>query len=145
MKDSINYLLGYYNDWLGAPAGTLLALARIESAYDPDTGNFLNVRNSVGAMGLMQLMPIALADIRNNYGMNIDPFNPIQSVVGASLMFVLNYKYLAARNVKRISWAALVVAYNGGWSAGKYYAETGNAPSDEGRKYVASWQQQVFA
>ena len=138
--NTINYYLEWFTNWLGAPRGTLAALARIESNYNAETGSFLNVRNHVGATGLMQLMDIARADIRQHYGANIDPYNPIQSIVAAALMFVINYTYLTRNNVPNISWAALVVAYNGGWTAGRTYAQTGIAPSDEGRNYVAQWQ-----
>lgn len=142
-RDTINFYLEWFNEWLGAPKGTLFAIANNESAYNPNTGQFLNVRNAVGAIGLMQLMPIALTDLRQHYGVNIDPYNPVQSIIGAALMFVINYRYLTARNTPNISWAALVVAYNGGWSAGRSYALTGVAPSAEGRNYVAKWQDQV--
>ena len=137
--EPINAYLDYYTGWLGAPAGTLAALARIESNYNPVTGNFLNVCNSVNACGLMQLRPDMLSDIRRVYGMNVDPLEPVHAVVAAAAAFTLNYLYLSRANVQRITWAALVVAYNGGWTAGRYYATNGQAPSSEGRNYVAKW------
>ena len=139
----LNYLMQYYTAWLGAPAGTLLALAPKESRYNPTTGEWRNVCNYVGACGLMQLRQIALADIRNNFGFNVDPMDPAQAIVGATAMMILNYRYMAARGVRNITWAAIVVAYNGGWTAGKYFAENGYAPTKEGQDYVAFWAQNV--
>lgn len=137
--ETINRTLDFYNGWLRAPTGTLAALAAIESRYDPATGSFLNVCNAVNACGLMQLRPDMLADIRRIYGMNLDPLQPIHAIVGAAAAFTINYLYLARANVANLTWAALVAAYNGGWTAGRYYATNGRAPSPEGRNYVAAW------
>lgn len=135
--EQINEALDAYNAALGAPAGMLLGIAKTESAYNEDTGRFLNVRNSIGATGLMQLMPIALKDIKRAFGYDIDPYDPLWSVFGAALMFVLNYRYLSKALGRAPSWEALIVAYNGGWTAGKYYELNGRAPSAEGRNYIA--------
>lgn len=107
-----------------------------ETAYNPQTGQFLNVCNYLGACGLMQLRSIALQDIKNNFGITIDRSDALQSVVGAALMFVLNYRYLVSRGYQP-TWESLIVAYNGGWTAGKRYLETGNAPTVEGQDYLA--------
>lgn len=136
---TLNYYLDYFTGWLRAPAGTLRAIARIESGFDPASGNFANVCNSSGACGLMQMKNVALTDIKRVYDITVDPLNPIQAIVGAACFFIINYNYLVARNVQNLSWAALVVAYNGGWTAGREYAQSGNAPSAEGRAYVAKW------
>jgi len=141
--ETINYYLEWFNNWLGAPAGTLAALARIESGYDPSTGQFNNVCNWLGACGLMQLRPAALADVRNAYNVTVDPRDPIQAIVAATLFFIVNYRYLERARVQNLTWAALVTAYNGGWTAGRFYAANGYAPSAEGRQYVASWSQAV--
>lgn len=120
-KDALNYYMEYFSTWAGLPKNTLKCIAIVESSYNPITGSFRNICNSVKACGLMQLKPIALADIKRLYNIDIDPLNPIQAIVGAALMFIINRRYLE-HYVKRSPdvWA-LVVAYNGGWSQGRAY------------------------
>jgi len=142
--DWINYYLNWFNQWLGAPNNLLLALARTESGYDPTTGNFQNVCNYLGACGLMQLRPIAVQDIKNQFGITIDRSDALQSVVGAAMLMVLNYRYIAARGLQP-SWESLIVAYNGGWTAGRDFLQNGDAPTQEGRNYLATVSQYIFA
>ena len=139
----INYYLQYFNQWLGAPTNLLLGIARAESGYNPSTGQFQNVCNYLGACGLMQLRPIAAQDLKNQFGITIDRQDALQSVVGAAMLMVLNYKYIRAKGLQP-TWESLIVAYNGGWTAGKYYIENGEAPSVEGRNYLASVSNAIF-
>lgn len=122
-KDILNYYMEYFSQWAGLPKNTLKAIAIVESSYNPYTGTFRNVCNSVRACGLMQIKPIALADIQRVYGLSIDPLNPIQAIVGAALMFMINRKYLEHYAKRSPDVWALVVAYNGGWTQGRKYME----------------------
>ncbi len=135
--DTLNSYMRYYSAWLGLPADFLLALAVHESSYDPLTGYYRNVRNIFGASGLMQLKPIGLSDIYQRWNIAIDPSEPVQAVVGASLMTYLNRAYIAHSTGTAPSVAGLVVAYNGGWTAGKKYELTGIAPTRETKMYLA--------
>jgi Transglycosylase SLT domain len=136
--DTLNYLMRYYSQWANLPANALMIVAMIESSYNPQTGAFRNVRNwATGATGLMQLRSIALADLARAYRVNIDPMNPIQSIVAAALLFNLNRRYLRHYTGREPDFSALLVAYNGGWTAGRYYMNTGRAPSREGAGYLA--------
>lgn len=136
-NDDLLYYLNVFNEMIGAPPGMLLAMAMKESSYNPSTGYFRNVRNWLGAAGLMQLRPNAIADIKRAYGIDINPFDPVWSAYGAALMFDLNRRYIKYYAKVDPSWPALIVAYNGGWTAGKFYMLNGYAPSVEGRNYIA--------
>src|SRR5437667_12586294 len=114
---TINYYLQAFNEWLNAPTGMLQGIAETESSYDVDTGAFRNVRNSLGATGLMQLKPIAIVDIKRAYKIKIDPYDPLWSIYGAALLFLLNLRYIRHYTGEIPTWNALIVAYNGGWSA----------------------------
>lgn len=136
--ETLKFYMRHFSDWLGLPSYALLLVAMIESSFDPDTGEFQNVRNwRTGATGLMQLRPIALADIKRAFGMSLDPYNPIQAIVGAALLFYLNRRYLRYYTKTEPDFRALLVAYNGGWTAGRYYMQNGFAPTAEGRNYLA--------
>lgn len=141
--DWINYYLDYYNSWLNAPRFMLFGIAMKESGYNPQTGAFQNVCNYLGACGLMQLRPIAVKDLANNFGINVDRNDALQSVLGAALMFLLNYRYLSAKGYTP-NWESLIVAYNGGWTAGAKYLASGSAPTAEGRDYLAYVERVVY-
>ena len=135
--DTLNYYMRYFSQAIGAPDDLLVSIAMKESSYNPSTGSFRNVCNSVRACGLMQLRPIALADIKRAFKYNIDPLDPVQSIVGAACMFLLNQRYIKVIGKVNPSLEALVVAYNGGWSAGNFFMKYGYAPSYEGKNYLA--------
>lgn len=117
------YYMQYFSKWLGLPAGLLASIATQESSFNPDSGYFDNSCNNVNACGLMQLKPIALADIKRVFRIDIDPLNPIQAVMGAAAMFYINRKYLRSAGIWFPSIEALVVAYNGGWVQGRNYEQ----------------------
>lgn len=135
--DYLNYLMQYFSLWLGGPANLLQSIAMKESIYNPSTGTWRNVCNQYKACGLMQLKPIALADIKRAFRYNIDPMDPVQAIVGAALMFKLNDRYIRYYTKQAPSWPALIVAYNVGWTGGRYYMQTGRAPYTEAINYLA--------
>lgn len=118
----LNYYMRYFDQWAGLPDGTLESIAQIESSFNPTTGSFNNVCNSVQACGLMQLKPIALADIKRVYKINIDPMNPVLSIVGAACLFNINRMYLRSAGIYNPDVWTMIVAYNGGWTQGRNYA-----------------------
>jgi hypothetical protein len=135
--DTLNYYMRYFSEAIGAPPDLLMSIAMKESSYNPSTGKWRNVCNSVKACGLMQLRPIALADIKRVFKYNLDPLDPVQSIVGAACMFLINQRYIQVIAKINPSIQALVVAYNGGWTAGRFYMQKGYAPTLEGRNYIA--------
>lgn len=134
--DTLNYLMRYYSEYLGLPSNTLMAIAMAESSYNPETGQYYNGYSWRGAMGLMQLMPIALKDIRQRYGVELDPFNPAQAILGAAMMFQLNRIYLRYYTKQNPSWYALIVSYNGGFGMGLRYMR-GQPIAYESAMYLA--------
>ncbi len=134
--DVLNYYMQYFSEWAGMPSNFLMYVAMKESSYNPTTGWFRNVCNSVNACGLMQLRPIALRDIYNNYKITIDPLNPILAIVGAALLVVLNRRYLRYYLGYNPDIVVQLAAYNGGWQAGYRLVTTGNFVSAENRNYV---------
>ncbi len=129
---------------IGAPAGFLLAIAVKESAFNPATGQYRNVRNTrTGAAGLMQLTPVSLKEIQQKTGKRIDPMNPAQAIEGAANLLQIQKAYIQKTTGTRPSWAALTVAYNQGWTAGRKYSQTKQIGPKETRLYLA-YMQNVF-
>ena len=137
--DTLRYYMRYFSDWLGLPSDTLENVARIESSFNPQTGTYRNTCNYMNACGLMQLRPNALADIRRVTGMQLNPLDPIHAIVGAAVLFWINRQYIF-NSVKRApDLTALLIAYNGGWVAGRTYMLKGIVPSAESRTYLAKF------
>lgn len=131
-----NAYADYLDQWAGLPQGTLRAMAMKESSYDPETGYYRNTCNWFGACGILQLRKNMLADIARVYGVNIDPLDPIQSIIGAALAMKINARYLRYYTGTTPPWDALVVAYNGGWRAGYRYMTGADIPW-ESKNYLA--------
>jgi soluble lytic murein transglycosylase-like protein len=110
----------YFDQWAGLPVGTLRAIAAQESGFN-SACSFRNVCNWAGACGLMQLRKNALADIRRVYGVELNPLEPIQSIVAAAALFRINREYIKRITGKNPDIWALVAAYNGGYQAGIRY------------------------
>lgn len=125
-----NPMMVYYSEWLGLPSSFLQSIARAESSYNPATGYFRNVCKGYSC-GLMQLNKMsAIPDIRNRFKMILDPFDPIQSIVGGAALTYLNRKYIQYYTGYEPGLEELIVAYNGGWSAGKKYMFYGTGPRE---------------
>lgn len=133
--DAINYYMKYFSEWMGAPSNLLKTLAEKESSYNPITGDYRVGCNALNACGILALRPPAIEEARR-MGYNIDPHNSIQSIVGAVILFYKNDQYMR-RYVKNPDWATRVIAYNGGWTAGVKFAQTGIPPSREGANYLS--------
>lgn len=120
---TLNYIMDYYDSWVGVPTGTLRAIAKKESSYNEQTGAFRNSCNWFRACGLMQLKPNALADIKRVFGVTLNPLDPIQAIAGAACMFVINKMYIEHYTGITPDLWALVVAYNGGYTQGIKYMQ----------------------
>lgn len=132
---TLNYYMDYFDSWIGVPVGTLRAIARKESSYDPNTGSFRNICNWFGACGLMQLKKNALADIYRVFGISLNPLDPIQAIVGAACMFRINKMYIEHYTGRTPDVWALVVAYNGGYTQGIRYMQMRPIGSEQ-RNYL---------
>lgn len=80
----------------GVPLEILVGVAHTESRFNP------RAISSVGAKGLMQLMP----EVIRKYGIT-DPFDPLQNAMGGARFLSTYYK-------KYGDWAKTLAAYNWG-------------------------------
>ena len=97
------------------PAGLLDAVAKNESAYNP------NAVSPAGARGLMQIMPATAREL------GVDPMKPTEAIDGAARLLAANL-----RQFKTVELA--VAAYNAGAGAVSRYG--GIPPYSETRTYV---------
>lgn len=132
----LNRLMRFYAEWAGLPPDTLIALAMKESSYNPVTGTFRNICNFVRACGLFQLRPNAITDIQRVFGMNINPLDPVQAIVGAAALTVINTGYLQNKLGRQPTLGALIAAFNGGWTAGLRLENRQSIPA-ETQTYLA--------
>lgn len=87
----------------GLPAGTLEAIAWYETR-----GTFRDLTSRAGARGIFQLRPIALDQVRIEFGIAADPSNPYQASAAAA---ALMSRYL---RLFRGSLPLAIAAYNAG-------------------------------
>jgi soluble lytic murein transglycosylase-like protein len=129
--------MGTWDRWLNVPAGTLGTIAAIETSYNPATGYYSSATSPVGAKGLMQMMPIAVAGVKQEYGVDIDPLVPALSVMGAALHLSLTRRYMRnSLGDTPMTLGDLLAGYNGGWSVGRNRA-LGQTINAESSAYVS--------
>lgn len=122
--------------WLNVPGGTLEAIARIETSFDPSTGQYSGATSRAGARGMMQLMPIAIRDVQNEFGVSVQPDVPAMSVMGAAMVLTLTRRYMrSALGDRPFTLGDLLAGYNGGWTVGRARALGQKIPA-ESAKYV---------
>ncbi len=93
------------SDELGLPQGLLLMIAYQENGRSWNWNT--SARSPRGASGVMQLMPIAIQEIKRISGAVINPLNVIQSIYGAGLYLKWLYKLFG-------NWRIAIAAYNYG-------------------------------
>lgn len=105
------------------PESWVQAVILAESGGDP------KAISPKGAMGLMQLMPATWAELRHQYNLGADPFDPRTNILAGTA-------YLRAMQ-DRFGHPALFAAYNAG--PGRYddHLRTGKPLPAETRAYVA--------
>jgi membrane-bound lytic murein transglycosylase B len=90
----------------GVPRTWIRAVMLAESGGRTMIGEGQPITSSTGAMGLMQLMPSTYADMRAQYSLGADPFDPHDNVIaGAAYLRWLRQKY---------DYPAMFAAYNDG-------------------------------
>jgi membrane-bound lytic murein transglycosylase B len=91
---------------LGVPQSWIRSVMLAESGGRTMLGESQPITSSAGAMGLMQLMPSTYADMRAQYGLGANPYDPHDNVIaGAAYLRWLRQKY---------EYPAMFAAYNDG-------------------------------
>lgn len=107
----------------GIPARWIYAVMRTESA------GRIGAISSVGAMGLMQLMPATWARQRARFGLGADPFDPRDNIMaGTSYLREMYDSYGAT---------GFLAAYNAGPGRYEDWRDRGRPLPSETRAYVA--------
>jgi soluble lytic murein transglycosylase-like protein len=88
------------------PASWIRAVMQVESGGRTMMAENLPTTSSKGAMGLMQLMPSTYADMRAQYGLGANPYDPADNIVAGSAYL----KWLRAK----YGYPQMFAAYNDG-------------------------------
>ncbi len=107
------------------PAAWIRAIMRAESAYD------VRAVSSVGAMGLMQVMPETWLELRARYSLGSDPFDPHDNIIAGAA-------YLREMYDRYGDFSAMLAAYNAGPQRYDEYLAGTRALPAETRAYVAT-------
>jgi Transglycosylase SLT domain len=87
-------------------ADWIRAVMRMESGGRTLLGDKTPITSTAGAMGIMQVMPDTYSDMREQYGLGADPFNPRDNILaGAAYLSWLHDKY---------GYPKMFAAYNAG-------------------------------
>jgi hypothetical protein len=106
------------------PQQWIRSVMRVESANNP------RAVSSMGAMGLMQIMPTTWRDLRNRHGLGSDPFEPRDNILAGAA-------YLSEMHGRYGSVALMLAAYNAGPARADAHHATGRALPAETQAYVA--------
>ncbi|REF73568.1 lytic transglycosylase domain-containing protein [Paracoccus versutus] len=109
----------------GIPEHWIVAVLRAESAGDA------RAVSSVGAMGLMQVMPDTWAGLRVRHGLGRDPYDPRDNIMAGTA-------YLREMFDRYGNVAAMLAAYNAGPGRYDEHRATGRQLPAETRAYVAA-------
>ena len=109
----------------GIPEHWIRAVLRAESAGD------VRAISSAGAMGLMQVMPVTWAELRDRYGLGRDPYDPRDNILAGTA-------YLREMFDRYGNVGAMLAAYNAGPGRYDEYLATGRTLPAETRAYIAA-------
>jgi hypothetical protein len=106
LLDRWNFLIAQTARRFSIPAPWIRAVMQTESGGRTVSSAFKPITSRAGAMGLMQLMPATYGEMRAEYGLGVDPYNPHDNVVaGVAYLRKLYHKY---------GYPAMFAAYNDG-------------------------------
>ncbi len=112
----------------GVSEAWIRAVMRMESGGRTMLGEDLPITSSAGAMGLMQVMPGTYDEMRRQYGLGADPYDPHDNVLaGAAYLRWLYRKY---------GYPAMFTAYNDGPGNLENHAARGQPLPEETRAYA---------
>jgi hypothetical protein len=113
---------------VGIPEKYIRAVIRMESGGRTMLDEDQPIRSSAGAMGLMQVMPETYAEMRAQYGLGANAYDPHDNVLaGAAYLRVLYRKY---------GYPAMFAAYNDGPGNLEDHFHRGRALPEETKNYV---------
>ena len=113
---------------VGIPEKYIRAVMRMESGGRTMLSENQPITSSAGAMGLMQVMPETYREMRVQYGLGADPYDPRDNVyAGAAYLKFLYRKY---------GYPAMFAAYNDGPGNLEDHLYRGRALPKETRSYV---------
>jgi membrane-bound lytic murein transglycosylase B len=113
----------------GMPAAWIRVVIQMESGGRTMIAEDKQITSKVGAVGLMQLMPDTYKDMRKQYKLGANPFNPHDNIMaGAAYLKWLHGKY---------GFPAMFVAYNDGPGNLEAKQTKGRALPAETRNYVS--------
>jgi soluble lytic murein transglycosylase-like protein len=105
------------------PAHWIRAVITVESAGDP------RAMSPAGAMGLMQLMPDTWAELRKDFALGNDPYDPRDNILAGTAYLRAMYDQFGA--------PGFLAAYNAGPARYAEHVATGRPLPRETRAYVA--------
>jgi hypothetical protein len=107
----------------GLPATWIRGVINVESAGDP------RATSTAGAMGLMQLMPGTWAELRKEFALGNDPYEPRDNILAGTAYLRAMYDQFGA--------PGFLAAYNAGPARYAEHLATGRPLPRETRAYVA--------
>jgi len=114
----------------GVPKSWIRAVMAQESGGKTSLTGRAPIRSRAGAMGLMQVMPGTYADLRREYGLGADPYDPRDNILAGTA-------YLAQLRA-RYGYPGLFAAYNHGPGNFEKHLETGRALPRETKNYLTA-------
>ena len=139
-ENSMHYtsLIEHYSAEYDVPEKIIFAVIKVESGFDP------NAESSVGALGLMQMMPATFEWLTGKEHLN--ECLSVSSLTDPEVSIRYGTYYLRYLYLKFENWDTVLAAYNGGegnvakWLADPEYSDgKGNLtyiPFEETRNYV---------
>jgi soluble lytic murein transglycosylase-like protein len=128
LLDRWNSLVGQAAQRFSIPAPWIRAVMQTESGGRTRSASFKPITSRVGAMGLMQLMPATYEQMRTQYKLGANPYDPHDNVVaGVAYLSWLYHKY---------GYPAMFAAYNDGPGHLEERLTKGGLLPAETRKYV---------
>jgi len=114
----------------GVPQDWIRAVMRQESGGRTMLDENQKMVSTAGAMGIMQVLPQTYADMRAQYNLGADPYDPHDNIfAGVAYLSWLHGKY---------GYPAMFAAYNDGPGDLEAYQQGARALPDETRNYVQS-------
>jgi len=105
----IRTIIGEQARRVGVPIRLALAVAKLESAFNP------TARNASGAAGLFQLLPAAIADVtarRPEFGHRLNLFDPTWNAAVGTTYLKICAEYIGADIDQPDDWPMIYAAYN---------------------------------